>query len=66
MPETSKIETPFGKYNAKYETGDGFILLTRSLVLNRTILPASNYEDVKNFFGVVRAAEQSPVVLLKK
>jgi hypothetical protein len=66
MPEADKIETAFGKYDAKYEIGDGFLLLTRSLVLNRTILPASNYEDVKRFFGVVRAAEQSPVVLLKK
>lgn len=66
MPEADNIETPFGKYDAKYETGDGFLLLTRSLVLNRTILPASDYENVKRFFGVVRAAEQSPVVLLKK
>lgn len=66
MPEANKVETAFGKYSAEYQTGDGFILLTRSLTLNRTILPAANYDDVKNFFGVVRAAEQNPVVLLKK
>ncbi|MCU1291043.1 MAG: hypothetical protein JWN60_3272, partial [Acidobacteria bacterium] len=66
MPETSKIETAYGKYNAKYEVSGGFLLLTRTLVLNRTTLPAANYEDVKNFFGVVRSAEVSPVVLLKK
>jgi hypothetical protein len=66
MPESNKIETPFGNYSAKYEMGNGFLLLTRSLVLNRTTVPASGYEDVKHFFGVVRAAELSPVVLLKK
>ncbi len=66
IPESSQIEAPFGKYNARYETVDGFLLLKRSLVLNRMTVPAARYEDVRNFFGVVRAAEQSPVVLLKK
>ena len=66
IPEANKIETSFGKYSAEYQTGDGFILLTRTLTLNRTVLPATNYEDVRSFFSVVRAAEQNPVVLLKK
>ncbi len=66
IPEAGKVETSFGKYFAEYKVSDGYLLLTRSLILNRTILPASKYDDVKDFFGIVRSAEQSPVVLLRK
>lgn len=66
MPEADKVETPFGKYSVSYEIKDGFLNLNRSLVLNRTTVPAKEYEAVKNFFARVRAAEVAPVVLVKK
>lgn len=66
LPEPDKIETPFGKYFSKFEVAGGYLLFSRSLVLNRTIVPASEYEGVRNFFGVVRNAEQTPVVLIRK
>lgn len=66
VPEPDKIETPYGKYSSKFEVTDGYLLFSRSLVLNRTIVPASDYENVRNFFAVVRNAEQTPVVLIKK
>jgi hypothetical protein len=66
IPEGDKAETPFGKYSVNYEIKDGFLLLTRSLSINRTTLPATQYETVKNFFAHVRAAEVAPVVLVKK
>lgn len=66
MPDADKIETAYGKYSSKYEISGGFLLFSRTLVLNRTVVPASGYDDVKNFFGVVRNAEQSPVVLIRK
>jgi hypothetical protein len=66
IPEANGIEASFGKYTAKYEVNNGYILLTRSLILNRTILPAASHDEVKNFFGVVRSTEDAPVVLLRK
>ncbi|MEO6051448.1 MAG: DUF3857 domain-containing protein [Pyrinomonadaceae bacterium] len=66
IPEADKIETAYGKYASKYEVSGGFLLFSRRLVLNRTVVPASGYEDVRNFFGVVRNAEQAPVVLVRK
>ncbi|MGB7210894.1 MAG: hypothetical protein WBD27_19725, partial [Pyrinomonadaceae bacterium] len=66
MPDADKIETAYGKYSSKYEISGGFLLFSRTLVLNRTVVPPSAYDDVKNFFGVVRNAEQSPVVLIRK
>jgi transglutaminase-like putative cysteine protease len=66
MPEPDTITTPFGKYTSKYEIADGYLLFSRKLTVNRTIIPASGYEDVRKFFGVVRNAEVSPVVLVRK
>ncbi len=66
MPDAVNIETPFGKYTANYEVKDEQLLFTRSLTLLRTSIPADKYDLVKNFFGKIRAAEQSPVVLLRK
>jgi hypothetical protein len=66
MPEADKIETAFGKYTSKYEVSGAFLLISRSLVLKRTIIAPSGYDDVGKFFAVVRNAEQSPVVLIRK
>jgi hypothetical protein len=66
MPEADKLETAFGKYLVSYELKDGFLLLNRSLVVNRMTVPAAQYDSVKSFFANVRSAEVSPVVLVKK
>lgn len=66
IPEAAKLETPFGKYSATYEVKDNYVLFTRSLKLNRTTIPAERYDSVRNFFGQIHSAEQSPVVLIKK
>jgi transglutaminase-like putative cysteine protease len=66
MPEASKLETPFGKFAVTYEIKDGNLLFHRSLTLNKTTVAADKYEAVKSFFSAVRAAEQNPVVLVKK
>ncbi len=66
MPEATQVQTEFGKYSAKYEVSGEYLLFTRSLDLTRTQIPADKYESVKKFFGQVRSAEQSPVVLMKK
>jgi hypothetical protein len=66
MPEPSKLETAFGKFAVTYEIKDGTLLFNRTLTLNKTTIAADKYDSVKNFFASVRAAEQNPVVLVKK
>ena len=66
MPEATQIQTEFGKYSAKYEVSGEFLIFTRSLNLSRSTIPADKYDTIKGFFGRVRSAEQSPVVLMKK
>ena len=66
IPERVHLESAFGKYNATYEISGGYLVFTRALQLSRTVVPATEYDTVRNFFGRIRAAEQSPVVLVKK
>ncbi|MDQ4122728.1 MAG: DUF3857 domain-containing protein [Acidobacteriota bacterium] len=66
MPEAAKLETPFGKFAVTYEVKDGNLLFHRSLTVNKTTVGADKYDAVKSFFSQVRAAEQNPVVLVKK
>ena len=66
MPEPAKLDSAFGKYSVTYEVKDGYLIFNRSMTLNKTTVPAEKYDSVLKFFGQMRAAEQSPVVLLKK
>ena len=66
MPDAVALETPFGKYATSYESKDGKLIFTRKLVMNRVTVPVAKYNSVKDFYSKILAAEQSPVVLLKK
>ena len=66
MPDSAKFESDFGKYSVSYEIKGGDLIFHRSLRLNRATIAADKYDTVRNFFGRVHAAEQSPVVLIKK
>ena len=66
MPDAVNLETAFGKYTTTYEVKDGKLIFSRSLTTNRTNIPADKYNSVKDFYSKILAAEQSPVVLLKK
>jgi len=66
MPEPTHLDTQFGKYSASYEVKGEFLIFTRELKLNRTSVPADKYDTIRDFFGKVRSAEQSPVVLIRK
>ncbi len=66
MPDAINLETPFGNYSTKYELKDGKLLFTRNLVTFRTTVSVDKYKTVKDFYSKILAAEQSPVVLIKK
>ncbi len=66
MPDAVSLKTPFGNYPTNYAAKDGKLVFTRKLVMNRTTVPVEKYNSVKDFYSKILAAEQSPVVLLKK
>jgi transglutaminase-like putative cysteine protease len=65
-PDPIDLDTGFGKYSTKYEVKADKLVFTRSLVMNRTLVPVESYGAVKDFFTKIRAAEQAPVVLIRK
>lgn len=66
LPDPVKLETAFGKYTADYEVKDGKLFFKRSLSTSRTTVAVDKYNTVRDFYQKIMAAEQSPVVLLKK
>lgn len=66
MPDAIQLEAPFGKYSSKSEVVGDSLVFSRSIRLVRTTVPADKYDSVQKFFGRVRGAEQSQVVLVKK
>jgi hypothetical protein len=66
MPEAIRVASDFGSYAASYEIKEGQLVFTRKLVQNSATVPAERYKAVREFFGRIRASEESPIVLAKK
>jgi transglutaminase-like putative cysteine protease len=66
LPDAVKLDTAFGSYSTSYIVKDGQLLFTRKLIVRASTIPVTDYAKVRGFFERIRAAEQSPVVLVKK
>ncbi|HEY0428113.1 MAG TPA: DUF3857 domain-containing protein [Pyrinomonadaceae bacterium] len=66
MPDAVSLDTPFGKYKSSYEVKENKLVYTRSLTMNRSTLSVDKYNSIRDFYSKILAAEQSPVVLLRK
>jgi hypothetical protein len=66
LPDSMKLDTPFGSYSASYDVKDGQLTFTRSLTQRAATIPVEQYAAVRSFYEKVRAADQAPVVLTKK
>ncbi len=66
MPDALTLDTPFGKYKTSYAVKDNKLTYTRSLTMNRSTLTVDKYSSIRDFYSKILAAEQSPVVLLRK
>jgi hypothetical protein len=66
MPDPVKLDTAFGWYATSYEVKDGVLIFSRKLVQRGTTIPVEQYNSVRSFFERIRAAEQAPVVLIRK
>ena len=66
LPDSLKLDAPFGSYAAACEVKDGHLIFTRNLTVRATTIPAEQYQLVRGFFERIRAVEQSPAVLAKE
>jgi len=66
LPDAVKLDTTFGSYKTSYEVKDGELVFTRTLAQRAGSIPVDQYQSVRTFFEKIRAAEQAPVVLIRK
>jgi hypothetical protein len=66
LPEQVNLDAPFGQYAAKCIIEGDHLVFTRSLRLDSYTVPPEGYDSVRSFFGNIRSAEQTPVVLMQK
>jgi hypothetical protein len=66
LPDPVKLEASFGSYATSYVVKDDQLVFKRTLIVRRATIPAAEYSKVRGFYERIRAAEQSPVVLVKK
>lgn len=66
MPDAIKLDAPFGSYNTTYDVKNGELVFTRTLAQRAGSIPVDQYQLVRSFFEKIRAAEQAPVVLVRK
>jgi hypothetical protein len=66
LPDPLKLDASFGSYNTTYAVKDGELIFTRTLAQRAGTIPVAQYQSVRSFFEKIRAAEQSPVVLVRK
>lgn len=65
LPAPVALETPFGTYTAETKAETGALVHKRKLVLRRATVPPDQYAALKTFYEKMRAAEESPVVLVR-
>ena len=65
-PPDMRHETGFGHYAASWEVAGGALVFEREMQTQADLLPVEQYASVREFYGAVLGAEQSPVVLVKQ
>ncbi len=66
LPDPLKLDTYFGSYQTTYVVRGDQLLFTRNLTQLAATIPVAQYQAVRSFFEKIRAAEQAPVVLVRK
>jgi len=65
LPPSVKIDSPYGKYAAKWESEVGSVVFSRTLAVEAQSVPAAQYTDLKRFLDVVYGSANLPVVLVR-
>jgi Domain of Unknown Function with PDB structure (DUF3857)/Transglutaminase-like superfamily len=66
LPDAVKLVTSFGSYKTSYEVQNSELIFARALAVRSGTISPDQYNSVRSFFEKIRAAEQAPVVLVRK
>ena len=63
LPNGIRLSESFGEYSVTFTIAERAVHVTRSIEIERSTLPASDYDLVRRFYSAVADTEQVPVVL---
>jgi Domain of Unknown Function with PDB structure (DUF3857)/Transglutaminase-like superfamily len=66
IPAPLRISNPYAGYNSTFAREPGGVVITRSLVLQTSVIPPEGYAEVRTFFSRVRTHQDAPIVLARK
>jgi hypothetical protein len=66
LPEPTKIESRFGKYESSYKLDQGKVIYVRRFVKNTGEFPADTYNEFVDFYKAVNRADNVKIVFLNK
>jgi hypothetical protein len=64
FPAPAKIESPYGSLEASWKVENGEIVMEETLEVRQSVVPASEYAKVRDFFQEVAGAHGASVVLV--
>ncbi len=62
LPDSSKLESVFGKYSINFQKIGNKILVIRSILQNKGLYPAEDYEKLKKFLKKIKSHERESIV----
>jgi hypothetical protein len=66
LPAPQKIESAYGTLETRWTVKDDDIVMQETLEVRETVVPASEYPRVREFFDAVAGAHAAPVVFVKQ
>ena len=66
VPPPAEIEGPVGRYALRAAVEDGALVVVRELTVSGTELPAEAYDQARDFFAAVAAADAAVAVMRKE
>jgi transglutaminase-like putative cysteine protease len=66
IPETVKVQSPFGEYEASYSVDQAKLIYIRKFRMNRGEFPPELYKEFSEFFKNVNKADNTKIVFMSK
>jgi hypothetical protein len=66
MPRPMKIETPYGTFEANWTVANNELVFQHTIEIRNMTAPASEYEQVREFFDRIGGALGAPVVFVRE
>jgi len=66
MPQTAKLTSRFGEYEATFTLDQDNLIYIRKLKMNKGEFPAESYNELVEFYRNVNKADNTKMVFLSK